>query len=92
MNKSDCAKSFNGLQKLPFGLDESMKCAKDINEIRRFDVCSGDSGGPLFLRNENTFSIVGVISFGIGCTGIIPTVYVSIYHFLDWIETQVRSS
>lgn len=91
MDKSLCAKEFSGILRLPFGLDESMKCGKDMNDMRGYDVCKGDSGGPLFLRNENTFSLVGVISFGIGCIGNIPTVYISIYHFLDWIETQVRS-
>ncbi|XP_043473463.1 serine protease Hayan-like [Leptopilina heterotoma] len=92
VDKSRCSQLFRGISDLPFGLDESMKCGKDVNDKRLFDVCQGDSGGPLFLKKENTFSLAGVIAFGIGCTGHAPTVYISIYHYLDWIETQVRSS
>ncbi|KAG5882201.1 hypothetical protein JTB14_021852 [Gonioctena quinquepunctata] len=51
------------------------------------DACIGDSGGPLQIRGESgMYSVVGVISFGIGCGGRAPGVYTRVSKYLDWIE------
>jgi trypsin len=33
----------------------------------RSDTCQGDSGGPLFTDDGTTQTVVGIVSFGIGC-------------------------
>ena len=33
---------------------------------RRVDACHGDSGGPLVVKVKGAYTIVGIISWGIG--------------------------
>ncbi|XP_042211831.1 venom protease-like [Homarus americanus] len=63
-------------------------CAGDAN----VDSCSGDSGGPLNYRLSNgKYSVVGVISFGVGCARPeFPGVYTRVSSFLDWILKNVQ--
>ncbi|CAH1984237.1 unnamed protein product [Acanthoscelides obtectus] len=54
------------------------------------DACGGDSGGPLQVENKDcSFSIVGVISYGMGCGGVVPAVYTRVSRYIDWIEKHV---
>ncbi|CAF3476232.1 unnamed protein product [Adineta steineri] len=57
------------------------------------DACRGDSGGPLMLLSNNRWYIVGIVSFGDGCSransGGIYT-RVSAYH--KWIREIMSSS
>ncbi|XP_053204100.1 LOW QUALITY PROTEIN: phenoloxidase-activating factor 2-like [Panonychus citri] len=51
------------------------------------DSCKGDGGGPLVCyRQDGTYSLVGLVSWGIECgqKGV-PGVYVDITKYLDWI-------
>ncbi|CAG9832379.1 unnamed protein product [Diabrotica balteata] len=48
------------------------------------DACWGDSGGPLQIREDAAFSIVGIVSYGAGCG-----VYTRVSQFVDWIEKYV---
>jgi len=89
VNRESCAKSFNGFNKLPRGLDENMLCLLDTNVTRRSDACQGDSGGPLLMLAGPNHSIVGITAFGQFCGGPIPGVYTAIYSYLEWIEKQV---
>lgn len=59
------------------------------------DSCKGDSGGPLYLREKNKVTQVGVVSFGRGC-GEGPGVYTGVSAYKEWINkiavTSVSSS
>ncbi|XP_055613475.1 trypsin-1-like [Uranotaenia lowii] len=55
-------------------------------------ACSADSGGPLVKQQGDQNVQVGVVSWGAVPCGQPnrPTVFVSVPHFIDWIEEQRR--
>lgn len=71
------------------GISEGQYCAHDPQ--LRSDSCEGDSGGPLQIihSDQALAKIVGVVSFGIGCSTSLPGIYTRVAHYLDWIETHV---
>ncbi|XP_055842667.1 serine protease persephone-like [Episyrphus balteatus] len=69
------------------GLNEGQYCAFD--EKFGKDSCVSDSGGPLQLVNNGDSTIVGVISYGILCGSSVPSVYIRVAYYLDWIESIV---
>ena len=68
---------------LPGLITDSMLCAAGPGR----DACQGDSGGPLVTVEDGThYSLVGVVSWGIGCAEPNnPGVYSRVTHQLDWI-------
>jgi trypsin len=50
----------------------SMLCAEPLDDSG--DTCAGDSGSPL-LRDRADASLVGVVSWGLGCGAGVPGVY-----------------
>mmetsp|Transcript_106325 Transcript_106325/g.216834 ORF Transcript_106325/g.216834 Transcript_106325/m.216834 type:complete len:349 (-) Transcript_106325:87-1133(-) len=53
----------------------------------RTDACSGDSGGPLFVKGASPEEdrLVGLVSWGFTCSGEHPGIYARISHFYNWI-------
>ncbi|XP_055609293.1 CLIP domain-containing serine protease B4-like [Uranotaenia lowii] len=56
------------------------------------DTCSGDSGGPLMLRDGYNFFLYGVVSFGPSKCGIagVPGVYTNVPKYIDWIKKNME--
>jgi hypothetical protein len=53
------------------------------------DTCGGDGGSPLICAVPGVprrFQQVGIVSWGIGCGGNLPGVYVNLAHFREWID------
>ncbi|XP_050541303.1 uncharacterized protein LOC126905549 isoform X2 [Daktulosphaira vitifoliae] len=51
------------------------------------DACKGDGGGPLVCERGGSWSLVGIVSWGVGCGQYgVPGVYVKVSHYLDWIR------
>ncbi len=55
------------------------------------DTCYGDSGGPLIIPGEDSTEDIqiGVVSWGIDCSGGYPGVFSRVSTAYDWIREQV---
>lgn len=69
-----------------FRLHKSFLCAGgEPNE----DTCGGDAGNPLVCPvagQPGRYHQAGIVSWGIGCGGDTPGVYVNLGLFRDWID------
>ncbi|CAH1989251.1 unnamed protein product [Acanthoscelides obtectus] len=83
-NNRDCKLKYGPAA--PGGIVEHMICAGRANR----DSCSGDSGGPLMVKNGK-WTQIGIVSWGIGCgKGQYPGVYTRVEKFLPWIYKNLK--
>ena len=69
-----------------FRLDSSELCAG--GQVGK-DACQGDGGSPLVCQAQSgRWTVVGLVSWGIGCASDLPGVYVDIYEFRNWINSN----
>ncbi|GFQ67262.1 chymotrypsin B, partial [Trichonephila clavata] len=54
-------------------------------------TCAGDSGGPLFAKQDGKWFGVGVVIGGRGC-GALPSVFTRVIKYLPWIERETGDS
>ncbi|NP_001166055.1 serine protease 122 precursor [Nasonia vitripennis] len=74
-------------------VDETNVCTGPLTG--EHSACSGDSGGPLIVKNKNGVAkLVGIVSWGMSpCTAPgAPSVYVRVSHFIDWITQKMTSN
>ncbi|XP_017881913.1 trypsin-1-like [Ceratina calcarata] len=72
-------------------ITDNMLCAG--YEEGKKDSCQGDSGGPLHIIRENTYDIVGVVSWGEGCAKPgYPGVYSRVNRYLTWIAQNTEDA
>ncbi len=56
------------------------------------DTCGGDSGGPLLALKNESWALVGVTSYGVGCgSESFPGVYFSTAKYTRWIYNKIRA-
>lgn len=74
---------------LPSDITSNMLCAAAPGK----DSCQGDSGGPLITLDGNSFSLIGITSWGFGCAqASAPGVYSRVTSQLPWIQNQIRGT
>ncbi|XP_018396098.1 PREDICTED: venom protease-like [Cyphomyrmex costatus] len=87
--QEQCKKSFQNFPTTV--IDNRVLCAGYARGGK--DACQGDSGGPMMSpdsRNQQTFYIVGVVSYGFKCAEPgFPGVYTRVTTFLDFITSQL---
>merc|ERR1712177_83863 len=71
------------------GINDLHICAMDPGK----DSCQGDSGGPLVVKENDRWTLIGVVSFGYGCAQPdIPGVYARITQRMDWIKENTAGT
>lgn len=70
------------------------------NADEQQDLCYGDSGAGLqyystdLIENDELYKIptlIAITSFGMECALGLPSVYVNIFHYYEWMEEVIRS-
>lgn len=68
-------------------VSDSMLCASAPKK----DACGGDSGGPLVTTNTaGESTLVGIVSWGVGCAGGFPGVYTRVDRHLSFIDDVIN--
>lgn len=58
--------------------------------MRGEDTCAGDSGGPLMLSVDNSWHLIGLVSYGPQeCGTSSPGVYTNIFPYIKWINSVI---
>merc|ERR1712048_1396430 len=71
-------------RQVPAGLQRAL-CWGEVGK----DACTGDGGSPLVCQAQSgRWTVVGLVSWGIGCASDLPGVYVDIAHYRDWINAN----
>jgi len=51
------------------------------------DACTGDGGSPLVCQAQSgRWTVVGLVTWGVGCASDVPGVYARMSHFTNWIN------
>jgi len=69
-----------------FSLSPSEICAGA--EVGK-DACTGDGGSPLVCQAQSgRWTVMGLVTWGVGCASDLPGVYARISHFREWINAN----
>jgi len=69
-----------------FSLHSSEVCAG--GEVGK-DACTGDGGSPLVCQaRSGRWTVVGLVTWGVGCAEQLPGVYVRVSQFREWINNN----
>merc|ERR1712172_116945 len=53
------------------------------------DACTGDGGSPLVCQAQSgRWTVMGLVTWGVGCASDLPGVYARMSHFRNWINAN----
>jgi secreted trypsin-like serine protease len=53
------------------------------------DACTGDGGSPLVCQAQSgRWTVMGLVTWGVGCASDLPGVYARMSYFRDWINAN----
>jgi len=53
------------------------------------DACTGDGGSPLVCQAKSgRWTVMGLVTWGVGCASDVPGVYARVSHFRNWINAN----
>jgi secreted trypsin-like serine protease len=82
--EKDCHRYYN---KYPINFKKVI-CAGDGSA----DTCQGDSGGPLICEINGQSTVIGITSWGKGCSQHdAPGVYTNVSEYVRWINSQISN-
>ncbi|XP_050721592.1 proclotting enzyme-like [Eriocheir sinensis] len=83
----ECQTAWRGAFNDPsFTLLASQLCASNPGK----DTCSGDSGGPLQIKVDGRWVVVGITSYGYKCAvDGVPGIYTRVTKFLPWLNSYI---
>merc|ERR1712173_7974 len=89
MTNEECEKRFEHKKAITIG--EGQICALGLPwEKDPPDTCQNDSGGPVVneaeIKGKNRAILVGITSWGVGCSQGTPGVYTRVSEYIDWIK------
>lgn len=90
---TDCTKFY---MQIPYYVNftspqNTLMCSGNPKVFNKSVTCQGDSGGPLFyLPAAETFTQIGLVSYGVtGCVGQ-PNVFTNIAQLRPWIDATMK--
>ncbi|RWS12657.1 Trypsin-like protein [Dinothrombium tinctorium] len=90
IENSQCQKWFR-LAGRDMLIRENLICAGYRNGGK--DACHGDSGGPLLYKMADKWSVIGVVSTGVGCARpLLPGLYSRVSFYKSWIEKHTSKN
>lgn len=89
---TSCNRSYAGVDLSPYpnGIsEEEFICAQLVK--RSGEECVGMPGSPLMVKEKGLWTIIGIYSFGVSCSGSAhyPTVFTRVTPFVSWIYEEL---
>lgn len=67
---------------------ESQMCTMGAKKPN--DVCTNDSGGPIFIETNGLVYLAGIVSMGSGCGAGNPGVATRVSKYANWIRANTK--
>ncbi|KAG8541923.1 hypothetical protein GDO81_027939 [Engystomops pustulosus] len=89
-NECNCIYSHPNSQHSNVSILPGMICATRPEAMG--DLCLRDFGGPLACKENRTWFLIGVQSFGGGCDTLLPEVFTDLAQYEKWISRETRDA
>lgn len=72
-------------QQMSNNISDNFLCAGVLGKV--MDACEGDSGGPMVTLYRDTWFLLGLVSWGEGCSNVEKLgIYTKVSNYNEWID------